>query len=75
MSAKQIRVSPNPNGGWRVHSPANTRDSIHTQNKIEAVEAARKIAQHQAAELRIQRRDGRIQESNSYGRDPFPPRG
>lgn len=75
MSKKQVWVSPNPNGGWRVHNPAASRDSAHIDNKARAVEVAREIAKNQAAELLVQKRDGRISERNSYGRDPFPPKG
>lgn len=75
MSKKQVRVSPTPNGWRKVHKPWAQRDSIHTQNKQQAVEKARQIAQNQKAELRVQNKDGKISESNSYWRDPFPPRG
>jgi hypothetical protein len=75
MSKKQVWVSPNPKGGWRVHSPGADRDSAHIDNKAKAVEKAREIAKNQAAELRIQGKNGKILESNTYGRDPFPPRG
>lgn len=75
MSKKQVWVSPSSNGGWRVHSPNASRDTAHIDNKAEAVDVAREIAKNQAAELRIQNKDGKISESNSYGRDPFPPRG
>lgn len=75
MPAKQVRVSPNDNNGWRVHKNWATRDSIHTQTKQEAVNAAKSIAQNQKAELMVQKRDWKIQQRNSYWRDPFPPRG
>lgn len=74
MSTKQVWVSPKESGGWRVHNPNNDRDSIHTQTKQEAVNAAKTIAQNQRAELKIQWKDWKIQEANSYWRDPFPPR-
>ncbi len=72
---KQVWVSPQKGGGWRVHQSGSKRDSVHTQNKAEAVERARTIAKRNATELRIQNKDGKISESNSYGRDPFPPKG
>jgi hypothetical protein len=75
MSKKQVWVSPNADGGWRVHNSGSKRDSLHTSNKAEAVERAREIAKNQSLELRIQKKDGTIAESNTYGRDPFPPRG
>jgi hypothetical protein len=75
MSKKQVWVSPVSNGGWRVHKPGDKRDITHTENKTEAINKARDIAKNQKTELRIQNKDGKISESNSYGRDPFPPRG
>jgi hypothetical protein len=33
------------------------------------------MARQDGVELIIQRKDGTIEERNSYGHDPFPPRG
>jgi len=41
----------------------------------EAIEAARKIAEKQKTELYIHGKDGRIRDRNSYGNDPYPPKG
>lgn len=71
---KQVWVSPNSDGWWRVHKPGDKRDIIHSDNKQDAVEKAREIARNQATELRIQGKDWKIIQSNSYWRDPFPPR-
>ena len=76
MTRKQVWVSPKPNGGWRVHQTANSRDSVHVAIKSDAVARATEIAKRMSAsEVKIQNRDGKISQSNSYGRDPFPPRG
>ncbi|WP_259812017.1 DUF2188 domain-containing protein, partial [Corynebacterium sanguinis] len=40
-----------------------------------AIDAARSTAQREGVEHRIQGRDGKYRESNSYGNDPHPPRG
>ena len=60
---------------WGVRGEGNERlTSIHnTQGEAEA--AAREIAINQRSEVVIHRPDGRIRDKNSYGRDPFPPRG
>lgn len=71
---KHIWVSPNSQGGWRVHKEWWKRDSVHTQTKDEAISRAREIAKRQDAELLIQKRDWKISMRNSYWRDPFPPR-
>ncbi len=74
MVKKQVWVSPNPNGGWRVHKPWSIRDSVHTQSKEEAIKKARTIAKRHKAELLAQNKNGKIAMRNSYWRDPFPPR-
>lgn len=74
MTSKQVRVSPKENNGRRVHQNWSVRDSIHTQTKQEAINAAKQIAKNQKSELIIQKSDWKIQQRNSYGRDPFPPR-
>ena len=74
MKGKQVWVSPKDWWWWRVHKPWAERDSVHTQNKAEAIEKAKVIAKNQEAELKIQNKDWKISQSNSYWRDPFPPR-
>lgn len=54
---KQVWVSPNPSGGWRVHKPGAARDSIHSQTKEEAIQRAKEIAERQRQELIIQKKD------------------
>lgn len=75
MNKKQVWVSPKEGWWWRVHKSWSQRDSIHVQTKDEAVKKARNIAKNQEVELKIQNKDWKISESNSYWRDPFPPRG
>ncbi len=38
----------------------------------EAIEEGRKISQHQCSEFVIHGKDGRIQQKDSHGNDPFP---
>jgi frataxin-like iron-binding protein CyaY len=72
---KQVWVSPKQGGGWRVHQTDTKRDSVHVDNKADAVKRAVDIAKRNAAELRVQNKDGKISQANTYGRDPFPPKG
>ena len=53
----------------------NTRATIRTDTQAEAIQRAREIARNQESELFIHGRDGRIRERDSFGNDPFPPRG
>ncbi len=69
----QIWVSPNSNGGWRVHKANAKRDSSDPYKK-QAILKATQIARNQRSELKVQNKDGKISQSNSFGRDPFPPK-
>ncbi|MBL1639252.1 DUF2188 domain-containing protein, partial [Klebsiella pneumoniae] len=41
----------------------------------EAIDAARSISRNQESELVIHRPNGQIRDRDSYGKDPFPPKG
>lgn len=62
-------------GRWGVRGEGNTRLTSLHDTQAEAIDAGRRIAQNQAAELLIHGQDGRIRERDSSGRDPFPPHG
>ena len=68
-------VTPHPNGGWQVKGACNERATVRTTTQTEAIAVARNIAINQGAEVVIHRPNGQIREKNSYGNDPFPPRG
>jgi hypothetical protein len=72
---KQIWVSPNQWNGWKVHQPWNSRASALTNTKQGAIQIAESIARNQGLETKIQKKNWTIQGWNSYGNDPFPPRG
>lgn len=72
---KNQHVTPHPNGGWQVKGEGNTRATVRTTTQKDAIDIARGIARNQDSELVIHRRDGRIREKDSHGKDPFPPRG
>ena len=74
MSGKQVWVSPSGNS-WKVQSSNTERAAIIVETKAEAVNRAREIAENKNAELIVQNLDGKIGWRNSYGNDPFPPRG
>lgn len=61
--------------GWAVRGEGNSRDTSHHATQESAIEAARGIAQNQRSELFVQNRHGQIRERNTYGKDPYPPRG
>lgn len=74
MSNKNQHVVPHVNG-WAVKGAGNDRaTSVHTTQR-EAIAAARGIARNQHSELLVHGENGRIRERDSYGNDPFPPKG
>ena len=72
---KNQHVAPHPDGGWQVKGAGNKRATVRTQTQGEAADIARKLAHNQKAECIIHGRNGQIREKNSYGNDPYPPRG
>ncbi|WP_074403838.1 DUF2188 domain-containing protein [Streptococcus suis] len=73
--AKNQHVVPNKNGGWDVKGAGNSRATKHVATQVEATKIAREIAKNQGSELFIHRPNGQIRERNSYGNDPYPPKG
>lgn len=74
MSKKHQHVVPHGDG-WAVRGAGNKRvTSVHPTQR-EAIDRGREIAKNQESELVIHGENGRIREKNSYGNDPFPPKG
>ena len=73
MAKKDIHVVPRDNG-WGVRREGASRDSSHHDRKSDAVDAGRTTARRDRVELVTHGKDGRIQDSDSYGNDPVPPR-
>lgn len=72
---KNQHVTPNPNGGWQVKGAGNSRATARTNTQSDAISIAREIAINQQSEVVIHRPNGQIRDKNSYGNDPFPPKG
>lgn len=60
---------------WGVKGEGNSRYTKVTDTQREATAVARSIARNMQSELVIHGKDGRIRQKDSYGNDPFPPRG
>jgi hypothetical protein len=71
---KNFHVTPRK-GLWAVVGENNSRASALFPTQGDAIDYGRRRAQQDQSELLIHRRDGRIRDRNSYGNDPFPPRG
>ncbi|MEO8722970.1 MAG: DUF2188 domain-containing protein [Sphingobium sp.] len=74
MSTKGQHVVPHGNK-WSVHKAGASRASGTFETRKEAIARATELAKNQKTEVYIHGSDGRIRERNSYGNDPFPPKG
>lgn len=68
-------VTPHPDGGWQIKGEGNSRATRRTETQQEAIDIAREISRNQQSELFIHGRNGQIRERDSYGHDPYPPKG
>lgn len=74
MYKKKQHVVPHQSG-WAVKGAGNFRASSVHGTQREAIAAARESAIRQGSEMLIHGENGRIRERNTYGNDPFPPKG
>jgi len=74
MTPKQIWVIPSGKK-WEIKKAGVKRAANVLNSKAEAVKKAKKIAKKNKAEMIVKNKDGSIGWRNSYGRDPFPPKG
>lgn len=76
MPKKSNHVIPSKEkGGWAVKKSGSTRASKSFDRKEDAIKYGRELSRKEKTELYIHKKDGRIQDRNSYGKDPFPPKG
>lgn len=73
--AKNQHVTKRPDGKWQVLGEGNSKATKVTDRQLDAIIAATDIAKNQKSELFIHGRDGKFRERNSYGNDPYPPKG
>jgi len=71
---KNQHVVPH-NGTWAVRGAGNSRVTSTHRTQSTAINAAKSISINQGSEVVIHRPNGQIRDKNSYGNDPFPPRG
>lgn len=62
-------------GGWAVKRGGSQRATKVFTTQSQAIDYGRDVSRNQGAEFFIHGRNGRIRERNSYGNDPYPPRG
>lgn len=75
MPRETRHVVRHPEGGWVVKKGGSSHIAKIYKTQKEAITRGKEISRRNGAELYIHRRDGLIREKNSYGSDPYPPRG
>lgn len=74
MAKSNQWVVPTQNGWW-LRKEWSNRLTKEFGTQKQATKAGTSVARNQWVELFIQWRNGRIRERNSFGNDPYPPRG
>jgi hypothetical protein len=69
-----VHVVPK-NDGWAVRREGAQRLSSTHATQAEAIAACRGTAKRERTEFLLHGRDGQIRERDTYGNDPFPPKG
>ena len=70
---KEYHVVPD-NDGWNVIKNNASRTIFHTNLKSDAITKGKQLSKNTGSELIVHGRNGKIQYSNSYGNDPYPPK-
>ena len=61
--------------GWAVKGEGNTKATSLHRTQTEATKVAKSIAINQKSELLVHDEKGHISRRDSYGNDPYPPKG
>lgn len=72
---KNQHVVKGKNGSWAVKGEGNSKSTSCHNTQAEAIGRAKEIAIKQKSEVVIHGKDGKIRDRNSYGNDPYPPKG
>lgn len=73
MAKKNVFVVKHDDG-WAVKKEGADRASFIEPTQAKAIDRGRELAKGEKSELRIQGRDGKFRDSDSYGNDPNPPK-
>ena len=73
-NSKNYWTTPHPNG-WAVRKEGSRRASTIHATQAGAWNEARRRARGAGGEALLQGKNGKIRARNTYGDDPFPPRG
>ena len=73
--AKNIHVTKRPDGKWQAIGEGNSRASYVTKTQEQARLKARGQAIKNHSEVLVHGVNGKIRARDSYGNDPYPPKG
>lgn len=73
MAKKSNHVVPSTSG-WAVKKSGSERASKTFGTKEKAINYGRELSKTERTELYIHKKNGMIQNKNSYGNDPNPPK-
>ena len=74
MARKTHHVVPDGDGGWNVKKGGGERAIKNFDKKADAVGYGRQVSKNQNSEFIIHKKDGTIQNADSHGGDPNPPK-
>lgn len=74
MKRKERHVVPNQDGGWDSKRENAQRASKHFETKKEAMDWSRQKSRSEGSELIPHGKNGQIQNPDSHGNDPNPPK-
>lgn len=61
--------------GWSVKKEGSTRASSNHSTQADAWTEARRLARGSGGEAFLKGENGKIRARNTYGKDPYPPKG
>ncbi|RYY39516.1 MAG: DUF2188 domain-containing protein [Chitinophagaceae bacterium] len=74
MSKKSTNHVVPSSSGWAVKKSGASKASRSFDTKEKAVQYGRELSKNEKTELYIHKKNGMIQEKNSYGNDSIPPK-
>lgn len=73
MAKKTNHVVPS-SSGWAVKKSGASRASKVFETKVKAIDYGTRLSKSEKTELYIHKQNGMIQNKNSFGNDPCPPK-
>jgi hypothetical protein len=70
-----ILLGPELAVSGKLNAEVRKKASAAYDTQAEAISRARELAKNSSGEVIVQGKNGQIREKNSYGKDPYPPKG